>query len=243
MNLFNGILYNLRGMWLGIKTPKLLFLGLIRFFAVIILTILSASLLLVYHQEILHLIWSKPEAKWVFWLWYLFSWLLSFFLAALAAVFSYVLSQILFSVMIMDHMSEITEQMIFGHIKEPGKRYRLRQFFYLIRQEIPRTTLPVLFSLLLMILGWLTPFGPVITALSTSAAIIFLAWDNTDLVSARRQRPFGRRFKFLLKTLPFHFGFGLLFLIPGLNILSLSFAPVGATLYYAETHGGEMLPG
>jgi CysZ protein len=38
----------------------------------------------------------------------------------------------------------------------------------------------------------------------------------------------------LLKTLPFHLGFGLLFLVPVLNILLLSFAPVGATLYYLE---------
>jgi CysZ protein len=44
------------------------------------------------------------------------------------------------------------------------------------------------------------------------------------------------RFRFLLKTLPFHLGFGLLFLVPALNILLLSFAPVGATLYYLEYH-------
>jgi CysZ protein len=38
-----------------------------------------------------------------------------------------------------------------------------------------------------------------------------------------------------MKAIPFHLGFGLPFLVPILNILFLSFAPVGATLYYLET--------
>jgi CysZ protein len=65
--------------------------------------------------------------------------------------------------------------------------------------------------------------------------VVFLAWDNTDLVPARRMVPFQERFRFLLKTLPFHLGFGLWFLIPVLNLLFLSFAPVGGTLYRVAT--------
>jgi CysZ protein len=80
----------------------------------------------------------------------------------------------------------------------------------------------------------LTPLGPVITVLSSATAVIFLAWDNTDLIPARRQVPFGERFRILRRNLLFHLGFGLLFLIPILNILFLAFAPVGATLYYID---------
>jgi CysZ protein len=87
-----------------------------------------------------------------------------------------------------------------------------------------------------MILGWLTPLGPALTLITSGVAVIFLTWDNTDLVPARRLQPFSERFRFLLQTLPFHLGFGLLFLVPVLNILLLSFAPVGATLYYLEYH-------
>ena len=134
MNLFSGILYNLRGMWLGVRTPKLLFLGLARFFIIVILTVAATSLVL-------------------------------------------------------------------------------------------------------MIFGWFTPFGPVITLFSTGAAVVFLAWDNTDLVPARRYQPFRKRFRFLVKNLGFHLGFGLLFIIPVLNIFSLSFAPVGGTLYHVEMNG------
>jgi CysZ protein len=101
--------------------------------------------------------------------------------------------------------------------------------------------IPVLIALILMILGWLTPLAPVLTIISSLAAAIFLAWDNTDLIPARRIEPFGSRFKFLLKNLSFHLGFGLWFLIPGLNIIFLSFAPVGATLYYIECIDGETL--
>jgi CysZ protein len=85
-------------------------------------------------------------------------------------------------------------------------------------------------------LGWLTPLGPIITILSSMAAVIFLAWDNTDLIPARRMAPFRERFRLLMNTLAFHLGFGLLFLIPLLNILFLSFAPVGATLYYIDRY-------
>jgi len=175
--------------------------------------------------------WSRPESQWIVWLWHILSWVLSFLLVGVAAVLSYLVSQILFSVIIMDYMSRITERMITGTEKIPEKISLPRLFIYLIRQEIPRTVLPVLLSLLLMILGWLTPFGPVVAVLSFAVVVVFLAWDNTDLLPARRLNPFKARFRSLLKSLPFHLGFGLLFMVPGLNILFLSFAPVGATLY------------
>jgi CysZ protein len=236
MNIVKGIKYNLRGLWLGIKTPKLLFLGFIRFAIVILITIVSSGLILAYHQEILGLIWGKPESQWIVWLWYVLSWLLSLILVGLAAVLSYLLSQILFSVIIMDYMSRITERMVTGQVNEPERVSLLRLFGYLIKQEIPRAIIPVLLSLLLMILGFLTPLGPITAILTSCMAVIFLSWDNTDLLPARRLLPFKERFKLLSKTVLFHLGFGLLFLVPGLNILFLSFAPVGATLYYIEKY-------
>lgn len=236
MNILNGITYNLRGLRLGIKTPKLLVLGLIRFAAVVIITILAASLILIYHEEILHLIWAKPASQWILWLWYVLSWLLSLFLVGLSAILSYLASQILFSVVIMDYMSRVTERMMVGEEHEPEKVPMLRQLSYLVKQEIPRTILPVLVILLLMVLGWLTPLGPVLAILSSGIVVIFLAWDNTDLIPARRLYPYKKRFKLLLDSLTFHLGFGLLFLIPVLNILFLSFAPVGATMYFIDKH-------
>jgi CysZ protein len=75
--------------------------------------------------------------------------------------------------------------------------------------------------------------------LSAAAAVIFLAWDNTDLIPARRMVPFAQRFALLRRSLTFHLGFGLWFLIPVVNILFLSFAPVGATLYWVEKQDAE----
>jgi CysZ protein len=236
MGLFSGIKYNLQGLSLGLKTPKLLLLGIIRLIVVVIVTILSTGLILVYHQQILNLMWNKPESQWIIWLWYLFSWLLSAILVGCAIVLSYLISQILFSVFIMDLMSKITEKTVTGSIRQSNRIPWWQQFLFLIKQEIPRTTVPVLLSLLLIGLGWLTPLGPLVTILSSAAAVIFLAWDNTDLIPARRMAPFGERFRLLMTTLPFHLGFGLLFLIPLLNILFLSFAPVGATLYYIDKY-------
>ncbi len=229
-----GVTYNLRGMLFAFKRPKLLLLGLIRFVLVILLTTLTAGTILYYHQDILNLIWIKPESAWLVWLWHVVSWLMSLILAGVCVILSYLASQLLFAVVIMDAMSRITEQLASGGLKTQTETPLLQHFFFLIRQEIPRTTLPVLITLVIMALSWLTPLGPPLTILASAIAAIFLSWDNTDLVPARRLEPFSVRIKFLLKTLPFHLGFGLLFMVPGLNILLLSFAPVGATLYYID---------
>ena len=236
MKIVEGMAYNVRGFWLGIKTPKLLLLGFIRLAAVIAITIISASLIFAYHQEILNLIWTRPESRWIVWLWHLLSWLLSLFLVALSSVLSYLLSQILFCVIIMDTMSRITERLISGQEKESQKMPFLSRFFYLIKQETPRAIVPVLIALLIMMFGWLTPVGPFVAILSSIIAAIFLAWDNTDLVPARRLYSFKERFRHLYKNLFFHLGFGLMFLIPIASLFFLSFAPVGATLYYIKEH-------
>ncbi len=233
MKFIDGITYNIRGLFLGLKTPKLLFWGIVRFFMVVSITILAAMSILSYHQEILNVIWSRPESAWVVWLWHVLSWLLSLILVGVAAVISYLIAQILFSVIIMDHMSRITEMKMTGDVKEPQSMPLIRQFIYLIKQEIPRTIIPVMISLILM-LGGLTPLGPVLAIISSCIAAIFLAWDNTDLLPARRLFTFKERFSFLKKNILFHLGFGLPFLIPVLNILFLSFAPIGATIYQLD---------
>jgi CysZ protein len=234
MGLINGIAYNYKGLKLGLKTPKLLFLGLIRFVAIVAITIVSASLVLKYHSEILGLLWSKPESSWIVWLWYIFSWLLTFLLMGISAVIAFLIAQLLFSVIIMDAMSRITEQQVVGREKEVESISWFKSFFYLLSQEIPRVFIPLIIALMLMVLGWLTPLSPVMTVISALVAGTFLAWDNTDLIPARRHESFNDRFKFLLKHLGFHLGFGLWFLIPVLNIVFLSYAPVGATMFYVE---------
>ena len=236
MGFLNGIKFNLKGLWMGLKTPKLLALGLVRFVAVVILTGSGVGLLLFYHQEIMNLLWAKPESLWILWLWHLLSWILAGVLVALAAIISYLVSQILFNAVIMDYMSRITEQTISGRTKEPAGLPFWQQFLFLIWQEIPRAVLPVLLSLVLMALGWLTPLGPLFTIIGPAAAVIFIAWDNTDIIPARRREPFKKRFVYLLKNIPFHLGFGLMFLVPVLNLVLLSFAPVGATLYTLQLH-------
>jgi CysZ protein len=132
MNLISGISYNYRGLKMGLKTPVLLFLGLVRFLVILILTVVSASLILKYHNEILNLLWGKPESHWIVWLWYVISWLLTFLLMGLSAVISFLVAQILFSVMIMDTMSRITEQRVTGREKEAKHMSWFKYFFYLL---------------------------------------------------------------------------------------------------------------
>jgi CysZ protein len=139
--------------------------------------------------------------------------------------------------MVMDHMARITELKIAGTVAEPKKLPLWKGFTLIMLQEIPRSVVPLSLSLVILMLGWITPLGPILTVLSSALAIVFLSWDNTDLIPARNLVPFKKRFGFLMRTIPFHLGFGLPFLVPILNIVFLSFAPVGATLYYLEKQG------
>lgn len=234
MHFFDGFWLNLKGLWLGVRTPRLLVLGLVRFFVVLGLTLVCAGLILAYRQPILNLVWTRPESAYLVWLWYAAAWLLTLLLAAFAAMIAYLAAQVLFCVFIMDSMSKITEQMVTGQVKTRADISFFKQIGHLIRQEIPRAVLPICLAFLIMVLGWFTPLGPFLTLLSSGTAVVFLAWDNTDLLPARRMTPFTVRFRFLRKNMAFHLGFGLWFLVPGLNLLFLSFAPIGATLYHLE---------
>ena len=234
MSFIQGIIYNFKGLLFSLRRPKLLFWGLLRFCVMLLITLISASLILMHHQDILAALWEKPASIWIVWLWHLTSWLLSLFLVGVSSLISYFISQILFSVVIMDYMSRTTEKMVRGEITAGPGTPVFKTFTYLISQEIPRTIVPVMLSLLLMVFGWLTPLGPVAVVLSSALTAIFLAWDNTDLIPARQMIPFKARFRRLCSALPFHLGFGLPLLIPLLNILLLSFAPVGAALHEVE---------
>ncbi len=234
MEFFSGIKYNINGVSLALKTPSLLMLGLLRFFVVFFLTLFLSGMIFYWHDEILAMIWKAPQGGWLIYVWNVAAWLLSLFLASITMVLSYLIAQLFFGVFIMDYMSRITERIVLGQEVPFDQGSWFQFFFYLIRQEIPRAILPVLITLVIMLAGLFTPLSPFILVLSSVAASVFLAWDNTDLIPARRMIPFGERINFLKQNLLFHLGFGLLFLIPWLNILFLSFAPVGATLYFLD---------
>lgn len=234
MGIVIGIKYNIEGVLLAFRTPKLLFLGLARFLIIVLFSFVLIGTIFYWHEQILSMIWTMPESGWMIYLWTIVSWLLSVILAVIAMVLAYLMSQIFFCVFIMDYMSRITERIVLG--EEGGAQIQsvFGFFIYLIKQEIPRAFIPVIITLLVMILGLFTPLSPFIIIVSSITATVFLSWDNTDLTPARRMIPFSKRIEFLKQNLGFHLGFGLLFLIPGLNILFLSFAPVGATLFYIQ---------
>ncbi|MBL0716241.1 MAG: EI24 domain-containing protein [Desulfosarcina sp.] len=234
MEFIQGVSLNLKGFLLGLRTPMLLMLGLLRFLVVLLFFFGAAALFFAYQQEIIQLIWTKPASAWVVWLWYLVSWFISLILLGLATVVGYFIAQILFGVVIMDTMSRITEKVVTGKEVAPPSMPFFMHLVFLVRQEIPRAVLPITLALLIMVLGWLTPLGPVLTILSPMVAVLFLAWDYTDLVPARRMVPFKMRFRLFRRHLLFHLGFGLLFLVPLVNLLLLSFAPVGATLFHID---------
>lgn len=242
MNIFSGIMYNLKGLWLGVRTPRLLLLGLLRFVVVAFMTVAFAGLILAKHADIMALLWQQPESPWVAWIWHLVAWLLTLLLMGISTVTAYLLAQVLFAVLIMDWMSRITERVVTGTAPASPAASIWKQMGFLIRQELPRNIIPVMLTLLLMAVSWFTPLGPVLTLVGPMVAAVFLAWDNTDIIPARNHQPFGQRFKALAKTPLFHLGFGLPFLVPILNLLFLSFGPVGATLYHLDRESKAASP-
>jgi CysZ protein len=241
MGIIRGFRCNLAGVRLGLATPRLMLMGLARLAAIVAATLLGAVLAMAYHAQMLAAVWSKPESLWLIWLWYLASWLLGLALLGIAALIGYLVAQVLFSVLIMDLMSRHTERLITGREVPPPAMSRLRWFVFLVKQEIPRTVLPLLIGVALLAAGWFTPLGPMLAIVSSLAAAIFMAWDSTDLVPARRLEPLGKRFRRLTGSLGFHLGFGLWFLIPVVNLVFLSFSPVGGTLFALETMGEKEL--
>lgn len=233
-SLFSGIQYNLKGLKLGLKTPQLLFLGLIRFMLIGVLVIVSAFVVWWFYQDIFSMIWNKPDSRWIVWLWYFSSWLVGLMLFFMTAMVSYLVGQIAFGIWIMDMMAQVTERTITGNSTKPAHSSFFLQLFHLIKQETPRAIFPIALTTLVMLVGWMTPLGPILTVLLPLVTTFFLAWDNTDLIPARQLIPFKERFEFLKSNLLFHIGFGLLFLIPFANVLFLSFAPVGGALYYID---------
>jgi CysZ protein len=234
MTFIKGLSYNFRGLVFSLKTPSLIILGLARLLIMLFFSLIAIGLVLAKYQEITNLIWTQPEITWQLWLWHAASWLLALLLAVLSGLFGFLAAQLVFSIVIMDYMSRITERKSTGSEAAPPTMPWISYFIFLLKQEIPRAIVPVVISMGLMIFSWFTPLSPIVTFLSPIAAGTFLAWDNSDLVPARRLEPFRSRFRFFRKHLKFHVGFGLGFLIPGLNILLLSFAPVGATLFHME---------
>ncbi len=234
MNLLKGIKYNFNGFLMGIKNPQLLFLGILRFLVVILLAFILSGIIFYFHTQLLNFIWKMPESGFLVYLWKVVSWIITILLASISTLLAYFIAQFFFCVFIMDYMSRKVENIITGKEIYPDDTSWTTLFFYLVKQEIPRALIPMFLSIIITILGFLTPFGSIIAVISSIFATTFFAWDNTDLVPARRMFSFKKRFSYLKSNIMFPIGFGLLFLIPLLNILFLSFAPVGATLYYID---------
>ncbi len=95
---------------LSLRHPRLLWLGLLRFAVILVLTVLFSGLILLNHDAIMSRLWQMPASGFPVYLWHLASWLLSLLLAAFSVVIAYLTAQVCFNVFIMDYMSRITEK-------------------------------------------------------------------------------------------------------------------------------------
>lgn len=231
-----NLLYGLKCHWEALKIMKakksLIFWGLLRFLIILFLFIVLSFIALSYNHLLLEYIWTKPSSLMMLILWKIALVLLTILLLFVAGGLSYLISQILFGVVIADHMSYITEHILSGKEPKGTPPFSFSYLLFLIKQEIPRGTLPLLVSSSFIILGWLLPLGFIWVMVSSLVSCAFLAWDYTDLVPARMLKPFKERFTLFKRTFWGHVIFGLPFMIPFINVLFFSIGPVSGTVFY-----------
>ena len=93
MKFLAGLKYNLEGLKLGLTTPKLMALGLVRFVLFLALAVGAAILAFKFYQDIFSMLWSRPESAWLVWLWHFVSWIAGLILFGMALMVAYLVGQ------------------------------------------------------------------------------------------------------------------------------------------------------
>jgi len=232
MGFFYGLWCHIEALKIFKQQKSLIFWALLRFIVLIVLFVILSTIAISYNKEVLQLFWIKPENYFLLILWYILLFLTSIVLMFVAGIISYIISQVLFGVLIADHMSILTERIITGNVTNP--QMNLRHLIFLVKQEIPRTFIPLIITSAIMVFGWILPLGVVLVVASVLISCLFTAWDYTDLVPARALYSFKERFGIFKKEILGHLGFGLPFAIPFLNVVLFSIGPVSGTLFYLK---------
>lgn len=235
MHLLDGLICHWEALKLLKKRKTLIFWGGVRFIIILVLFVVFSLIAFAYNDPLLEYIWERPESIIMLVIWKITLILFTAVLLFIAAIFSYIISQILFGVLIADYMSYVTEYELTTKVSNGAPLFSFNYLFFLIRQEIPRGFLPLIISSGLMILGWLLPLGFAWVFISSLVSGALVAWDYTDLVPARMLMPFGERFSLFKKTFLGHVIFGLPFLVPFLNVIFFSIGPVAGTIFFLKT--------
>jgi CysZ protein len=234
MGFFYGLWCHIEALKIFRQKKSLIFWASLRFITLIVLFVILSAIAISNNREVLQLLWLKPQNYFLVILWYLLLFITSIILMFAAGIISYIISQILFGVLIADHMSILTESIVTGKITNP--QMSLGHLIFLIKQEIPRTFIPLITTSAIMVFGWILPLGVVLVVASVLLSCLFTAWDYTDLVPARALYSFKERFGMFKKDILGHLGFGLPFAVPFLNVLLFSMGPVSGTLFYLRKH-------
>lgn len=218
-----------------VKHKKILaFLAALRFLILIAFIVIFSWVALSYNDTFLNYIWEKPSKILLTLVWYIVLIFSTIILLFAGAILAYIISQILFGILIADYMSALAEQIITGKQSEEKISFSLTYLIYLIRQEIPRTLFPLILSTSFMVFGWLLPLNFIWVILSSFLSCALMAWDYTDLVPARRSMPFKERLHMFKSNFVGHIVFGLPFLIPFVNVIFLSLAPISGTVFFLK---------
>ena len=184
----------------------------------------GAGVFLNHQEEVLNwVLFVKPENWFGSALYYMAKGLFYVVLIVIGFVFYSLLVNVV-SAPVYDYVSAAVEKDI---LKTVPTELKLRESLQLIGEELKKVLFIMLFSLIFLLTPGLNIISPLMTA-------FFVGWEFIDFSLARRGWRFRKRLKFVFANFFSVVGFGLWFLIPGIQFIIMPLAVVAGTMLAVE---------
>lgn len=168
---------------------------------------------------------DKPQSWWGIGLFFIVKALLYIAVICLGFV-GFVLLVSIVSAPIYEMVSSAVEKSITGKTSEISLWASVK----LVGEELKKVLFILFISLGILFIPFLNVLTPVVTAFC-------VGWDAYDYSLARRGWSFRQRWQFVLKNMPSVLGIGVWLIIPGVQMVFMPLAVVGATMLAVEDLG------
>lgn len=208
----------------------------------LVLTLLGflgiSTLFYFYFDEIIGLIWQKPEG-WLLVLWWVFKILMVPAMILIGYMVFFVVVGIV-AAPFNDLLSEKAEEIAYGTEPKPFSiGYMMRGLGRTLLHELAKLGIYLAWMVPLLLVNFIPAIGSIIfTGVGFWLTARFCAYDNLDFSMARREWSFAKKQKMLKTnrsvTMSFGTGVALFLLIPIVGVLTLPFSAIGGTLLFCD---------
>ena len=168
-------------------------------------------------------LFTKPEAWYYVWLWYLLKWSLFGLVRVFAVIIAVLLANI-FWAPVYEYISHVIEREITG---KPAPEFNWKKQVALILEEAKKVAFILFVSLLAMAI-------PMVNVVAVLVTAFLVGWDFFDYVPARHGMSFAERRKLALANIFPIMGFGVWLVIPFVQFFVYPLGIAGGTLLSLE---------